>query len=167
MHLLLPVLVAPRAALVAYEYLWYQAWVQSIETAKAGLQATLIIRHPEDGRLYVNFDAEILQLIREAKCLDRMGIEIPEAAKVVLLQESKYKGYYGELAHALHEYAQTTQLVIPVTAPLLRPGLQDLEYRLRPGMITLTWTSMNIDAYKASVHAGLHRLDELIRNVNE
>lgn len=62
--------------LVAFEYLWYQAWVQSIENAKAGLQATLIIRHPDDGKLYVNFDQEILQLIREAKCLDRMGIEV-------------------------------------------------------------------------------------------
>jgi dynein heavy chain len=31
--------------LVAFEYLWYQAWTQSIETAKAGLQATLIIRY--------------------------------------------------------------------------------------------------------------------------
>ena len=89
--------------LVAYEVLWYTAWADSVETAKAGLQATLIIRHPEDGRLYVNFDSEILQLVREAKCLDRMGIEIPEAAKVVLLQEAKYKSYFGELAHALSE----------------------------------------------------------------
>lgn len=32
-----------------------------------------------------------------------MGIEIPEAAKVVLLQEAKYKSYFGELAHALSE----------------------------------------------------------------
>lgn len=109
--------------LVAFEYLWYQAWVQSIDQAKAGLQvtttthhcsqhtsdiisthshpgvanvhacavaqltrspgccicvnqATLIIRHPDDGKLYVNFDQEIMQLIREAKCLDRMGIEV-------------------------------------------------------------------------------------------
>jgi dynein heavy chain, axonemal len=54
---------------VAFEYLWYQAWVQSIDQAKAGLQATLIIRHPDDGKLYVNFDQEILQLIRESKCL--------------------------------------------------------------------------------------------------
>ena len=40
--------------LVAFEYLWYQAWVQSIDQAKAGLQATLIVRHPDDGKLYVN-----------------------------------------------------------------------------------------------------------------
>jgi dynein heavy chain, axonemal len=72
--------------LVAFEYLWYQAWVQSIDQAKAGLQATLIIRHPDDGKLYVNFDQEILQLIREAKCLDRMGMEAPESAKIALFQ---------------------------------------------------------------------------------
>ena len=64
--------------LVAFEYLWLRAWNDSIETAKAGLQATLIIRHPEDHNLYVNFDQEILQLIREAKCLDRMNVPIPE-----------------------------------------------------------------------------------------
>ena len=39
------------------------------------------------GKLYVNFDMELLQLIREAKYPDRMGIEIPESAKIVLFQE--------------------------------------------------------------------------------
>jgi dynein heavy chain len=72
--------------LVAFEFLWYKAWVQAIDQAKTGLQATLIIRHPEDNKLYVNFDHEILQLIREAKCLDRMRIEIPESSKIVLFQ---------------------------------------------------------------------------------
>jgi dynein heavy chain len=153
--------------LYAFEYLWLSAWVQSIETAKAGLQATLIIRHPDDGRLYVNLDAELLQLIREAKCLDRMGVDVPESAKVVLLQEAKYKQHFGDLAHALHEYARITGALIPVTAPLLKPALQDLEYRLRPGMITLTWTSMNIESYKASVASGLARLEELVHNVND
>eukprot|EP01138_Halocafeteria_seosinensis_P007479 gb/GECG01007645.1/.p1 GENE.gb/GECG01007645.1/~~gb/GECG01007645.1/.p1 ORF type:complete len:3314 (+),score=514.53 gb/GECG01007645.1/:1-9942(+) len=153
--------------LVAFEYLWYQAWVDSIEDAKAGLQATLLIRHPEDGKLYVNFDAEILQLIREAKCLDRMGIEIPESAKVVLLQEEKFKSYYNNLAYCLHEYARITSKIIPVTAGLLKPHIHDLEYKLRPGMVTLTWTSMNIDAYLSHVQNGLHRLEELVHNIND
>ena len=41
--------------------------------------------------------------------------------------------------------------VIPVTAMVLRPHFNDMEYKLRPGMITLTWTSMNIDTYKGQV----------------
>jgi dynein heavy chain len=153
--------------LVAFEYLWYQAWTQSIETSKAGLQATLIIRHPDDGNLYVNFDQEILQLIREAKCLDRMGIEIPESAKIVLLQEDKFKSYYNDLHYLLKEYDRIVSRILPVTSELLRPHINDLEYKLRPGMVTLTWTSMNIDAYKHHFHTGLTKLEELVINMND
>jgi len=153
--------------LVAFEYLWYQAWVQSIDTAKAGLQATLIIRHPDDNRLYVNFDQEILQLIREAKCLDRMGIAIPESAKIVLLQEEKFKTYYNDLLYVLREYQRIAERVTPVTQKLLALHFKDMDLKLRPGMITLTWTSMNIDAYKHHIHSGLQRLEELVTNIND
>ena len=73
-------------ALIEFETLWHQAWMRSIENAKAGLQATLIVRHPDTGRLLVNFDKEIMQLMRETKWLQRMGVEVPESAKMVLLQ---------------------------------------------------------------------------------
>lgn len=41
-----------------------------------------------------------------------------------------------------------------MTAMVLRPHFNDMEHKLRPGMITLTWTSMNIDTYKAQVGLG-------------
>lgn len=37
-------------ALVEFETLWVQAWIRSIESAKAGLQSTLIVRHPTTGK---------------------------------------------------------------------------------------------------------------------
>jgi hypothetical protein len=40
---------------------------------------------------YVNFDQEIFQLIREAKCLVKLDIAIPEEAKIILLQEESFK----------------------------------------------------------------------------
>ena len=42
-----------------------------------------------------------------------------------------------------------------------------MEFKLRPGMITLTWTSMNIDAYINHVHLGLKKLKELVSNIND
>ena len=153
--------------LVAFEYLWYEAWCRSVETSKAGLQATLIIRHPDTQRLYVNFDPEILQLIREAKCLSRLGIDVPEAARVVMLQEDKFKNYFQELSYLLSEYSNVVQRQLPVTVKLLRPHVADIELKIRPGMVTLTWTSMNIDTYKAHVHAGLNKLSQLLSNVND
>ena len=68
---------------------------------------------------------ELLQLIREAKYPDRMGIEIPETAKIVLFQEEKLKSYYNELSWASSEYEAALQRH-GVQAPL-RHGQQRLE----------------------------------------
>lgn len=153
--------------LVAFEYLWYQAWKKCIDKAKAGLQATLIISHPVDEKLYVNFDQDILQLIREAKCLDRMGIEVPDSARIVMFQEEKFKTYHQELHWSLTEYDRIQGKVIPVTTQVLKPHFKDMDYKMRPGLITLTWTSMNIDTYKNHIQQGLHKLDELVSNIND
>eukprot|EP00392_Amoebophrya_sp_AT5.2_P015403 g15605.t1 len=153
--------------LVEFETLWYQAWVHSIEQAKSGLGATLIVRHPDDGKLHVNFDWEILQLIRETKCLSRMDIEIPETAKMVLLQEGKFKGYYNELSFVLREYRRVVQTVKPIASNLLKPHLDNLEFQLRPGRVTLTWTSMNITNYIDAVWRELRKLEQLVLTVND
>jgi len=153
--------------LVAFEFTWMNAWTKSIDQAKTGLQATLIIRHPDDQKLYVNFDRDIFQLIREAKCLDRMGIEIPESAKIALMQEEKFKTFYQQLNWALTEYDRIVAEVIPVTAMVLRPHFKDMEWKLRPGMTTLTWTSLNIDPYINHVHSGLQKLQELVTCIND
>jgi dynein heavy chain len=153
--------------LFSFEYLWREKWIKEVENAKAGLQATLIIRHPENNKLYVNFDKEILTLIREAKCITRIGIDIPESAKIVLLQEDKFKLYNNELQFVLKEYDRIVSKIRPNTKSLLVPHLEDLEYKLRPGMVTLTWTSMNIDGYLNHVHVGLAKLEQLIININD
>ena len=153
--------------LTAFEYLWYEAWCKSLDAAKAGLQATLIIKHLETGKLYVNFDRDILQLIREAKCLAKMDIKIPEEAKIVLLQEHNFKSYYDDLRFALSEYDRIVGLINPVTKEVVRPHLQQMEVKLRPGMFTLNWTSMNIESYKNNVMAGLIHLEELITKIND
>eukprot|EP00741_Cyanophora_paradoxa_P017811 tig00021017_g17202.t1 len=154
-------------ALIEFETLWHYAWCRSIETAKAGLQATLIIRHPDNGKLYVNFDREILQLIHETKCLQRMGVEVPEVAKMVLLQEEKFKSYYNQLQFVLKEYDRVLSKVPWVLSPLLKAHLQDLERKIQPGMTTLTWTSMNIDAYLHRIHHGLSKLEDLVSKIND
>ena len=153
--------------LFGFEYLYRQEWANQVEKAKAGLQATLIIRHPDNNKLYVNFDPEIMELIREAKCLSRISIEIPESAKIVLLQEEKFKMYYNELQYVIKEYERIVNKMRPNTKSLLVPHLEDLECKLRPGMVTLTWTSMNIDGYLHHVHAGLSKFEQLIININD
>jgi dynein heavy chain len=51
-------------ALVEYETLWHQAWLKGMEQQRAGLNAPLLVRHPDSGQLLVNLDKDIMQLIR-------------------------------------------------------------------------------------------------------
>ena len=155
--------------LIEFEHMWYQAWLNSINAVKAGLQATLLIRHPDDNmRYHVNFDWEILQLIRETRCLDRMGgLEIPEAARMMLLQEQKFKAYSHEMAYFLKEYKRVTATVKPVLAPLLKVHVDNLEYVMRPGLTSLTWTSMNLDTYLEEIWEELERFEILVSSMND
>jgi dynein heavy chain, axonemal len=85
----------------------------------------------------------------------------------VLLQEDKFKMYKNELEFVLREHDRIFSKIRPNTKSLLVPHQEDLEYKLRPGMVTLTWTSMNIDGYLAHVHSGLAKLEQLIININD
>ena len=56
--------------------------------------------------------------------------------------------------YALQELEHLTAGVIPVLRPLLAAHLEDLQDKLQPGLLVLTWTSLNIDGY-------LHRFDQV------
>lgn len=86
---------------------------------------------------------------------------------MVLLQEDRFKDNFNHLKYALQEYERVVRSIVPVMKNLLQPHVKSLEARLRPGWMVLTWTSMNIEGYRTSVHQGLRRLEELIAKAND
>lgn len=112
------------------------------------------MQHPDTGKILVNFDKEIMQLVREAKYMQRFNIAVPESAQMVLLQEEKFKFYHNQLTHLVREYEHILSRVAPTIKPLLRPHLDDMERKIAPGFAVLTWTSLNIDGY-------LHRFKQV------
>ena len=165
---------------------------------------------PAAGALLVNFDAEVLQLMREAQYMQRLGLATPPSARAVLLQEEKFGLYHAQLTHALRvrrwadggwtqgraaalgsergpaacasqgrppcpdpvphvstpgvplhpapclprpqELERLNGSVEGVLRPLLQPHLDDLADKMQPGLLVLTWTSMNIDGYLHRFH---------------
>ena len=77
-----------------------------------------------------------------------MGIEIPESAKIVLLQEEKFKSYYSDLVYAIREYERIQRRILPVTRDLLRPHLDDMEYVLSLSLSL----SLSFLSFVSSVH---------------
>ena len=154
-------------ALIEFETLWVRAWCDSIEAAKVGLLAPLVVKHPRTGKLFVNFDNEILKLIRDSKCLQRMQGDIPESAKMVLLQEDKFKLYYAELKHVLTEHERVMGHVIPLMKPLLEAHYHNLDSKIEPGLGLLTWMSLNIEQYVLRIQNGISKFEELMYKISE
>lgn len=156
--------------LIVYEIYFTQSWSNDIERAKACLQTPLLVIKEDGNRksIKVNFEKDIQKLIREAKALDREGIGgIPESAKIILLQEEKFKTYYYELDFIKTEYERILGLIKPIMKNILSAHIEDLDLKLRPGMSILTWTSMNIDGFIQNVQEGLAKLEQLIITVND
>ena len=82
--------------LMEFEMLYHRGWYRAVETARSGMQASLLIRHPDTNKLYVNFDPQILELIQEAKYLRKLNLEIPDAALTLCLKEEKIKANHVE-----------------------------------------------------------------------
>ena len=68
-----------------------------MDGARLGLQASLLVRSPETGELFVNFDPEILTQIREADCMSRMKLEVPPFASLLQQRQTSLKGHYNKL----------------------------------------------------------------------
>ena len=94
-----------------------------------------------------------------------MGVSVPESARLVVLQEQKFKSFYNQLSYAIQEYEKVLSRVPPITGTLLKPHLEDMRRKLQPGMLTLTWTSMNIDAFMHSTASGVAALDDMITKI--
>ena len=138
-------------AQMTYETMWHQAWMKGVEKSKAGLRATLIVRHPGTGKLLVNFDKDIMRLIRESKFMLRLDVEVPTSAKLVLAQEDRFKSYYNRLTHLIDEHGRV------VSEDCARDGGHARAARGgrgggMTGLTDLTWTSTNIDLFLQRVH---------------
>ena len=83
------------------------------------------------------------------------------------MQEDKYKSYYNKLKYALEQYDRIIRKIYPVTEKLLVPAVQSMELKMRPGLVNLTWMSVNIDAFRDSIMEGMRRLEDLITKMND
>lgn len=55
----------------------------------------------------------------------------------------------------LKENKRVRDLIQPAFEPLMVPHINKLDKVLDPGLTMLTWTSINIELYTASVHEAL------------
>uniref|UniRef100_A0A8C4Y3D3 Dynein axonemal heavy chain 8 n=1 Tax=Gopherus evgoodei TaxID=1825980 RepID=A0A8C4Y3D3_9SAUR len=153
--------------LVEFEVLYHMAWVKEISQLQYALQATLLVRHPETGKLLVNFDPKILEIVRETKCMIKMGLEVPEQAKRVVKIENTLKANKLYLENLLQCYEDLCQEVPTVFVNLMAPKMRKVESVLRQGLTILTWSSLTLDSFFQEVDEVMNMFKQLLKKVKD
>ncbi|XP_047906156.2 dynein axonemal heavy chain 5 isoform X2 [Anser cygnoides] len=153
--------------LMEFEVIYHRGWLQQIELTKTGLQATLLVKAPETGELFVNFDPQILTLIRETDCMAHMCLEIPPFAIALQQKRDWYKKIVHNLQMILAEYKRIKLKIQHPIEQLMIPWLANVDDAIQPGLILLTWTSLNIEKYVNTVFDKLADLELLLDRVND
>ncbi|XP_004624242.1 dynein heavy chain 8, axonemal [Octodon degus] len=153
--------------LVEFEVVYHMAWVREISQLQYALQATLFVRHPETGKLLVNFDPKILEIVRETKCMIKMKLDVPEQAKKLLKLESKLKADKLYLQGLLQYYDELCQEVPSVFINLMTPKVKKVESVLRQGLTILTWSSLTLESFFQEVESVLGMFNQLLKKVSD
>ncbi|XP_010219892.1 PREDICTED: dynein heavy chain 8, axonemal [Tinamus guttatus] len=153
--------------LVEFEVLYHNAWVKEISQLQYALQATLLVRHPKTGKFLVNFDPKIPEIVRETKCMIKLGLEVPEQAKRIVKIENNLKSNKLYLEGLLQCYEDLCQETPTVFVNLMAPKMKKMEAVLRQGLTMLTWSSLTLDSFFQEVDEVLYMYKQLLKKVND
>ncbi|XP_072911453.1 dynein axonemal heavy chain 8-like [Hemitrygon akajei] len=145
--------------LVKFETLYYKAWVKEILTMQYVLQTPLLVSDPESGKMSINFDHRITEVLREAKCMLKMGLEVPEIAKSLLKNENTLIANYNSLEYILQKFESVCQGIPPEFLMLIAPKIKKIESILRQGITLLNWSSVTLKKFFSNANTAI---DELV-----
>ncbi|XP_057352291.1 dynein axonemal heavy chain 5 isoform X2 [Manis pentadactyla] len=154
-------------ALLEFEVLYHRAWLQQTEELHLGLEASLLVKAPGTGKLFVNFDPQILTLFRETECMSQMGLEVSLFAAALFQKRDTYKKNFSNMKMMLSEYQRVKSKMPPIIQQLMVPHLAKVDDALQPGLAALTWASLNIEVYLKNAFAKINDLELLLDRVND
>uniref|UniRef100_A0A6Q2Y0T3 AAA+ ATPase domain-containing protein n=1 Tax=Esox lucius TaxID=8010 RepID=A0A6Q2Y0T3_ESOLU len=141
--------------LLEFEMLYHSGWMKQIEEARLGLQASLLVKCPDTGELFVNFDPQIVTQIRETDCMTRMKLEIPPFAAILQQKQESLKKNYNKLQLVLTDNSRIRAKIQSAFEQLVRPHVAKVDEAILPGLTSLNWTSLNIEKYFNRINRAL------------
>jgi dynein heavy chain len=154
--------------LLSYEILYHRGWLRQVNVVATGIHSSILIRVNRDDlsivggtssssvvtstsqtnpEYLVNFDPNILELIRETQCLARLNLEIPKEAAILAQREEILKKHYQDLTQLVEKNKRLREKIKQPFEALLAPKIHRLNDIIKPGLTSLTWASLTIDDY--------------------
>ena len=139
----------------SFEDKTYLEWTEGVDAiAKTNLERPLLVRDDNTELLSVNFNPQLVALLREVKYLEMQkdaNRVIPEKAAAVFAQNETYRKYLQNLDVTVHLYNRVRETVLDVEYPLIEGQLQSIDNQIERAISELNWTSDGIILILCSV----------------
>lgn len=112
------------------------------------------------SRLDVNFDPDLVRLLRETKYFLLLKCEVPESALLIFQSADQFRSQISSLDLICTIWNRIQATILPVEKPLVQQKLEAVELALKRGMEEMNWRSDSIDQY-------IRESMELVKDVNE
>jgi len=136
------------ATLEDYEKQHVEEWSQQIEnTSQEKLKQFLLRRDDDSLFLRVNFDPELVCLLREVKYFMLLNIQVPESAMQIYSKAETFRQQTGNLELIVNTYNNMLATLLEVEKPLLQNKLENIDKSLQKGLKHLNWKSHSIPEF--------------------
>ncbi|XP_078510049.1 dynein axonemal heavy chain 17 isoform X2 [Lissotriton helveticus] len=143
----------------------YSKWTDHVdEESRFNLQQPIIVRDPKTQLLSVNFNKELVAVLREVKYLHAQEQkEIPESAGKFFDQNETFRNFVSNLELIVGWYNKIKQTILPVEYPLVKNELDEIDVQLQKAETTLFWDSEGVSEYIEQQRARLYDIETRIQ----
>ncbi|NXF83974.1 DYH9 protein, partial [Sclerurus mexicanus] len=143
----------------------YLDWSQTVsKKSQYNLTQPLIRRDPETKLITVNFDPQLVSVLREVSYLSgSQAGAIPATAAGIYSSRESYRQLVANLELMGNRYNKVLKTVLEVEYPLVQGQLQDLDLKLKETEETLTWKMEGVSAHISEVMDGVRDLEQRVQ----
>ncbi|XP_037664377.1 dynein heavy chain 9, axonemal isoform X3 [Choloepus didactylus] len=152
-----------------YEARLYEDWCQTVsEKSQYNLSLPLLRRDPETKQITVNFNPQLISVLKEMSYLEpRETKHIPETAAALFSSREFYRQLVANLELMASWYNKVTKTLLEVEFPLVEGELHSIDLRLRAAEETLNWKTEGIWDYVNQITNSIHNLEQRIQKTKD
>ena len=163
--------LAVAKAMRSYEEQHYHNWCASVEAnSLTYLKSHILMQHSNiltKNVISVNFRTELRDIIKETRYLDKMNLQVPEAALNVALQEEKYYNLVENLNLMINSYNALIDPMDSSEKKLFATHINELNRIMKPGFSRLNWNSLGIPEFIQRCNLEITKMSSLLNQTRK
>jgi dynein heavy chain len=147
---------------------YFAEWAETVgEKSDVNLNLPLLKRDDETRLISINFDPQLVSVLREVKYLETKANDdagtLPESATAIFARNEIFRQYLGNLGIAVTEYNRIQSTVLDVEAPLIVRELASIDEDIEKAIDGLNWNSDGVGEYANKLAAEIDSLSKRLQ----